>query len=203
MARTDRQPRQRLDPDARRQAIFDAAVTAFAEQPYPDVTVSSIASRAGASDALLYRYFAGKEDLYTQVIRVAIDDLVARQSATLDALATSVSVRDRLRQTSAVYLDHIVIHPEAWAMPLRSPGTEPSAAATLRTQARADYVERLRDLLSPSTRARHDYALWGYFGFLDTACLRWVERGCPEDERWLLIDAALGALEGALGDWEA
>ncbi|MGB4780024.1 MAG: TetR/AcrR family transcriptional regulator, partial [Microbacterium sp.] len=79
----------------------------------------------------------------------------------------------------------------------------PGVVATLRAEARSEYVERLRALLAPSAARRHEYALWGYFGFLDGACLTWVERGCPDDDRDALIDAALGALEGALGDWAA
>lgn len=201
MARTDRRPRRRLDPDARRSAILDAAAELFAEHPYPEVTVSSIASRAGASDALLYRYFAGKEHLYTEIVRLAIDDLQSRQAAALDALPAGVTVRDRVREATVVYLDHICAHPAAWATPFDAPGTEPAAVAVIRNRTRRDYVQRLRALLAPSTQTRHEYALWGYFGFLDAACLHWVERGCPDDERWSLIDAALGGLEGALGDW--
>ena len=48
---------------------------------------------------------------------------------------------------------------------------------------------------------RHAYALAGYFGFVDAATLRWLGAGCPEAERYPLVDAALGALQGALGDW--
>src|SRR5665648_1078179 len=61
----------------------------------------------------------------------------------------------------------------------------------------------IADLLARTTAARHEFALWGFFGFLDAACLCWVERGCPDDERVALVDAGLGALEGALGDWAA
>lgn len=203
MARTDRQPRRRLDPNARRSAILDAAALSFAEQPYAEVTIASVASRAGASDALIYRYFSGKEELYAEIVRLAIDGLLSRQTAALDALPPGVPVRDRIRETTLVYLDHIATHPAAWAMPLSTPGTEPAAAAAIRVRARRDYVDRLRALLSPSTQARHEYALWGYFGFLDAACLRWVERGCPDGDRSPLVDAALGALEGGLGDWSA
>ena len=112
-------------------------------------------------------------------------------------------MRDRIRAATMVYLNHIATHPDAWAMPMRRPGGEPAAVAELRARTRCDYVKRLQDLLVPSTQARHDYALWGYFGFIDAAALRWVGKGCPEEDRWALIDAALGALEGALGDWAA
>ncbi|GAB3914104.1 hypothetical protein GCM10011575_18520 [Microlunatus endophyticus] len=203
MARTDRQPRTRLAPDSRRAAIQDAAAEAFATHPYAEVTISAIARQAGASDALLYRYFSGKEDLYAEIVRLSIDRLITQQAAALGALPSGVPVRDRLREAAQVYLDHIATHPDAWAMPLRSPGTEPASAAAIRLAACRDYVERLRQLLAPSAQLRHEYALWGYFGFLDAACLQWVERGCPDDDRQALIDAVLGALEGALGDWAA
>ena len=199
----DRQPRRRLDPDERRASILDAAAAVFAEHPYPEVTVSAIATRAGASDALLYRYFPGKDAIYAETVRSAIDTLLERQTAALQALDRGVPPRDRVREATLVYLDHIAEHPAAWATPLLTPNTEPLAAAEIRTRTRQEYVRRLDALLEPSDRARHDYALWGYFGFLDAACLRWVERGCPDDERWSLVDAALGALEGGLGDWAA
>lgn len=203
MVRTDRRPRRRLDPDSRRAAILEAAAAAFAAHPYAEVTISSIAAEAYSSNALVYRYFANKEDLYAEVVQVAIADLLTRQAEALDALPDGVPVRDRIRAATMVYLDHIATHPDAWAMPMRRPGGEPAAVAELRARTRCDYVKRLQGLLAPSTQARHDYALWGYFGFIDAAALRWVGKGCPEEDRWALIDAALGALEGALGDWAA
>jgi AcrR family transcriptional regulator len=201
--RTDRQPRRRLDPDQRREAILAAASEAFADATYAEVTVSAIAARAGASEALLYRYFTGKDQLYTELVRSMLDTLLERQAATVEALPDGVPVRDRVRATTIVYLDHIATHPREWATPLSRPGSEPAATADVRAAARRSSVERLGDLLTPSGARRHDYAVWGYFGFLDTACLRWVQLGCPADDRWALIDAALGALEGALGDWAA
>ncbi len=203
MTRTDLRPRRRLDPDSRRAAILEAAIEAFAAHPYGEVTISSISDAAGSSNALVYRYFENKESLYTEVVRLAIKDLRTSQAAVIARLPRGVPVRDQIRAATVVYLDHIASHPDAWAMPMRQPGGEPPAAADLRTRARSDYVEDLAGLLEPNGQRRHEYALWGYFGFIDTACLRWVERGCPADDRWPLIDSALGALEGALGDWAA
>ncbi len=203
MGRTDRKPRSRLDPDSRRAAILEAAATAFATHPYGDVTISAIAADANASNALVYRYFKGKEDLYVEIVKLAVRDLMDRQVGALEELPDEVPVRDRIQSATEVYLDHIASHPEAWAMPMRNPGSEPAAAAKVRQAARLDYVKHLSGLLSPSSQRRHEYALWGYFGFIDAACLRWVDEGCPPDDRWSLIEAALGALQGALGDWAA
>ena len=201
MARTDRAPRRRLDPDQRRAAILEAAVEAFAERGYPDVTMAAVGAAAGASEALVYRYFGSKDALYLEIVRSAIDDLRVRQAAALAALADGVPVRDRVRAATQVYLDHIAHHPVSWALPLRRPGSEPAAVADLRRAIRAEYVDGLAGWLAPDSSRRREFALWGYFGFLDAGCLRWVDRGCPDDDRWSLIDAALGALEGALGDW--
>lgn len=203
MARTDRRPRRRLDPDSRRAAILSAAREAFANHPYNEVTLSAISDEAEASASLLYRYFGSKEDLYAEVVRSSIEDLMARQATAVKELPSGAPVRDRIMAMIVVYLDHIASHPQSWALPIRQPGSEPPALAQLRARARRDQVENLSSLLNPGQQERHTYALWGYFGFLDAACLHWVESGCLKNDRWAVIDAALGALQGGLGDWAA
>ncbi len=203
MARSDHRPRQRLDPDARREAILAAATAAFARSPYGEVTVAAVAADAEASEALVYRYFNGKDHLYAEVLRSGLADFVARETDTLAALADGTPARERVRAAVGVYLDTVARYPNAWAAPLRGTGAEPAAAADVRRDARRDYVERLRALLAPNTTRRHEYALWGFGGFLDAACLHWVEAGCPADDREPIVETVLGALEGALGDWAA
>ena len=198
--RADRAPRRRLDVDQRREAILTAARSLYAKAPYPEVPISQIAQAAGASPALVFHYFGSKAALYAAVVDAAIQALGDAQRTAQAQLGPGVSARDRVRASLLVYLDHIATHPATWAAPLLG-GEEPREALDLRHRARAGYVAALRDLLRPATWARHDYALWGYFGFLDQACLHWVETGCPGTDRHALIDAALGALEGALGDW--
>lgn len=198
--RTDRAPRRRLDVDQRREAILAAARGLYAKAPYPEVSIAQIARAASASPALVFHYFGSKAALYAAVVDDAIQTLADAQRAAQAELDRGVSARDQVRASLLVYLDHIATHPTTWAAPLLG-GQEPREALDVRHRARAGYVAALRDLLKLSTWARHDYALWGYFGFLDQACLRWVETGCPDTDRHALIDAALGALEGALGDW--
>jgi AcrR family transcriptional regulator len=203
MTRTDHRPRQRLDPDARRGAILAAATAAFARSTYGEVTVAAVAADAGASEPLVYRYFSGKDHLYAAVLRAGLEDFMTREAEALAALPEGTPARERVRASVGVYLDAVAWYPNAWAAPLRGTGAEPTAAAAVRSDARRDYIERLRTLLAPSTTRRHEYALWGFVGFLDSACLRWVDGGCPADDRDPVVDAVLGALEGALGDWAA
>lgn len=200
MTPQDRTPRQRLDADARRAAILDAARVAFAEATYAEVSVAQIATAAGGSPGLVFHYFTSKAGLYTAVVADTVTRLADRQRAADEALPANSSARDRVRTSLLIYLDHVASHPRAWAAPLVD-GQEPPGALRVRHDARARYVAALRDVLEPADWPRHTYALWGFFGFLDQACLHWVSAGCPEDDRFALVDAALGALEGALGDW--
>jgi len=199
--RTDRTPRRRLDPDQRRDAIMDAAALAFAAAPYPEVSVVAVADRAGASQALVHKYFDGKAGLYADAVQRELDARADRWRAAVAALGAHAPARDRVRALLLVQLDHLAAAPTAWASPLLARGDEPAAALGVRQEARAALVEELRGLLLPDGTLRRDYALWGFLGFLDGACAAWLGRGCPADERWSLVDAALGALEGALGDW--
>lgn len=199
--RADRRPRQRLDEATRRAEILAAAGRAFAATPYDQVRLVEVARQAGASEALVFRYFGSKADLYAAVIAAAGDDLRARQERADAELGTHPSARDRVRSSLSVYLDHIAAGAVGWAAPFLVPGAEPAAAVAVRRAEREEYVALLAQVLRVRDWPRHRYAVWGYVGFLDGACLAWVERGCPESERHALVEAALGALEGALGDW--
>lgn len=54
-------------PD-RRQALIEAALDLFALQGYNGTTTRQIAERAGVTEAIIYRHFPRKEDLYWAVL---------------------------------------------------------------------------------------------------------------------------------------
>lgn len=201
MTSPDLRRRTRLDSQTRRREILEHAVTAFDATAYDEVTVAAVATLAGTSEALVYRYFATKAGLYAQVVQLNVQRLTDAQQAAVAALPPGTSARERVRASLAVYLDHVASRPLGWAAPYRAPATDPEPAAAIRRQARATSVEILRELLMPNQGLRHDYALHGFVGYVETACLHWVDLGCPDSHRDSLIEAALGCLEGALGDW--
>ncbi len=201
MDRPDRPTRRRLPPEERRASILAAAAEAFARQAYDEVGVASIADAAGVSEALVHRYFEGKAGLYAEVVRGQVSALAEAERAAQQELPERLAVRERIKVGLEVLLDHIADHPEGWAPPLRGAGTEPEEAVTIRREARASYVAALRRLIGVHGWRRHDYAVEGTLGFLDAACLAWAEAGCPPEDRGHLVEATLGALEGALGDW--
>ena len=194
--------RRRLSTQERRAVILAAARDAFASSAYAEVSTAQVAEASGSSTGLVFHYFGSKAQLYAEVVRGAMQDRAAALASAQAALPDGVPVRDRVRAAVMVQLDHVAGRPGVWASPLGG-GEEPPEALAVRREARADEVDALRALLPVVGGARHEYALWGWLGFLDQVCLRWTRAGCPDDERHSLADAALGALEGALGDWGA
>lgn len=192
--------RRRLSTEERRAAILAAALEAFAGSSYADVSAARVAEASGSSTGLVFHYFGSKAQLYADVVRGGLQDLAQAQAKAQAELPEGVPVRDRVRAAVLVRLDHAAGRPGGRVLALVG-GEEPPEALAVRREARAAEVESLRALLPLTRWARHEYALWGWFGFLDQVCLRWSETGCPEDQRHPLADAALGALEGALGDW--
>ncbi len=193
--------RRRLAPEARRESILAAASSAFTNTPYEQVQVGAVAEAAGASEALVFRYFGTKAGLYAAVVDAAIAELAARRRAALDALPAGVPVRDRVQAIIGVYLDHVAEGALGWSAPLLAPGAEPEPVRAVRRAARDADVAALRALLGVGPWLRHEYAVRGSLGFLDAVGQEWVARGCLDDERESLVAAAVGALEGALGDW--
>lgn len=191
--------RRRLDSDARRAAIVDAARAAWAGATYAEVSAAQIATHAGASTALVFHYFGSKAGLYAAVVEAELGELSAAQDAALAALPPGVPVRDRVRAALEAYLTHVEAR-AAQGVPAASV-QEPTEALAVRTAAREASLERLRGLLGVGHWARHHHALVGFLGFVDGAAAAWAASGCPDAERHPLMDACLGALEGALGDW--
>jgi hypothetical protein len=63
-----RAPARRRDAEATKQAILEAAQSAFSEAGYDQVGLREIASRAGVDVALIGRYFGSKEELFTAAL---------------------------------------------------------------------------------------------------------------------------------------
>src|SRR5262245_61986393 len=78
---------RRLTADARRERLLAAARKLFSRQGYQGTTTKQIAHEAGVTEAIVFRHFRGKEDLYWSVIsaQIAIHDGRSRLKELLDA----------------------------------------------------------------------------------------------------------------------
>jgi len=61
------QGKQRISGEQRRQAIIKAAVPVFAKKGFHAATSRELANAAGVSEALLYKHFPSKKDMYDAI----------------------------------------------------------------------------------------------------------------------------------------
>jgi TetR/AcrR family transcriptional regulator, transcriptional repressor of aconitase len=81
----------RLDSDERRKAIVASAVPLFARRGFAGTTTKELAEAAGISEALLYRHFPSKKQLYDEILRSGCEGEPALEClATLEASTTTL-----------------------------------------------------------------------------------------------------------------
>ena len=66
-------PQTRFSSADRREQILDVATGLFAQQGFQGTTTKLIAEKSGVTEALIFRHFPGKEELYWAVIERKID----------------------------------------------------------------------------------------------------------------------------------
>jgi AcrR family transcriptional regulator len=78
-----------------RQSFVTAAGEAFAELGFEATTMAAVAERAGSSVGNLYKYFAGKQQLFDAAVPLAlVQELTRRTRARIRALGAVKDVRD-------------------------------------------------------------------------------------------------------------
>ncbi|GLB62562.1 putative transcriptional regulator, TetR family protein [Dietzia sp. NCCP-2495] len=75
----------RLPKGARRRQLIDIAGTVFVDQGYHSAGMDDIAVLAGVSKPVLYQHFDSKRDLYLEVLRHHVDELLGRIRTALES----------------------------------------------------------------------------------------------------------------------
>ncbi|MDR7328929.1 TetR/AcrR family transcriptional regulator [Corynebacterium guangdongense] len=189
--------RRRLSTAERRHDILTAAREHFRRSPFAEVSVPAIADDAGSSQSLIYHYFRSKPGLHTATVAHALESQHRRRAEALAALEDGQPLHYRVETLFLAHLDAIAEEP------LLLPGaTEPESTLLVRREAETAFAQELSDLIGVGdATARHRWAVTGIIGFLHRAAGLWSRDGFPADQRRPLIEATLGAMEGALGDW--
>lgn len=101
--------------DRRREELMAAALELFSRHDAEDVSVDDVAFAAGASRALVYHYFGGKQELYVAALRSAAADLEAR----LRPAAGGGSALEEIADGLTRYFDFVEDHAAGFAALLR------------------------------------------------------------------------------------
>lgn len=99
----------------KRSAIMEAATTLFLQRGYLGTSVDQIAALAGVSKPTVYRFFADKEQLLTEIVFGSLDQRSAPFHAELAALAQSNDLTPDLRGLARDYIK-VVTQPSGLAL---------------------------------------------------------------------------------------
>ncbi len=114
----------RKKTEEKRQSIIEAAHQVFMEVGFHQASMAEIAARSGASKATVYGYFSSKEELFTEVMVNAADEI----HASFGQLTLEIPLRDSLIAFGRHYLPAI-LHPSIIA--IRRLAIEESGRSTL------------------------------------------------------------------------
>jgi AcrR family transcriptional regulator len=101
------QPPGRLSADQRRKQLIDTATQLFATRGFSGTTTREIAAAAGVNEAIIFRFFPHKDDLYAAILESKSAD--ARTDALVETLRTAADAGDDVAVVATV-VHHIVDH---------------------------------------------------------------------------------------------
>jgi AcrR family transcriptional regulator len=188
-------PRRRLKPEVRRERLLEAAASVFAERGYEAARIEQIAETADVSAGLLYRHFAGKRELYAELVHRADQELLRHLA---DAAAPGPPSGRRLARGLDAVLVFVEGHPDLWRMLVRDV-VDPEIAA-LRRESHRQAVTAVADLirLDPELGRRQvgepeiERMAVLIVGSTSTLAEWWIEH--PEVEREELISTLMNVL---------
>ncbi|GAA2602928.1 TetR/AcrR family transcriptional regulator [Streptomyces axinellae] len=197
---------RRLSVDERRSQLLLHALDLFARRPPEDVSLDDVATSAGVSRPLVYRYFpGGKQQLYEAALRSAADHLERCFAEPHTGPLTT-----RLARALDRYLAFVDEH-DAGFMALLQGGSvvETSRTDAIVDEVRRDAAEQILTHLGASGRPRSRLRLTvrTWIAAVEAASLIWLDEGkqppLPELRDWLVDHFVAVLTATAAGDADA
>ncbi len=190
--------RRRLTVEDRRRELLQACLKLLGTRPWDEIAMIDVADAAGVSKPLLYHYFSTKSDLYLATVEWAANDLRNATAPDLD-----LPLDQRLLRSLATHLDWIDANDLAYRAILQGGNSGDLQVECIVETSRNQVVVRLAEAfdveqITPTLRI----ALRGWVGFLESACLEWLEtRPITKAELARLLAASVtnGPLRAATG----
>lgn len=103
--------RERWDPARRRQQLLSVAESVFAERGYQGTSVNDVASAAGVTRTLVYKYFKDTDEIYLACVRSARSELEERFAT---AALAEVAPDAQLRAGLTAYFEFVQTRAPLW-----------------------------------------------------------------------------------------
>lgn len=163
--------RRRLTVADRRRELLRACLELIGTRPWDEVSMADVARAAGSSKPLLYHYFSTKSELYLAAVRTAADEL-----RTASTPSPGLTPYRALHEALVAHVEWIDGNAGAYRAVLQGGlSADPDVQAIIE-ESRADVVARLAQgfglrRVSPTQRT----VMRGWVGFLEGACLDWLD----------------------------
>lgn len=125
----------RMAPSRRREQLADVAAAMIEADGVDALSMTALAEAAGVTRALVYRYFPGREEVITEVLRRQAEELLAATAPRAGATA-----RENLERSLSVYVEHFARTLER----VRDGASPTSLTRAIAAHARDVQVERVR-----------------------------------------------------------
>jgi AcrR family transcriptional regulator len=182
--------RIRLSAEERREEILAAAKAVFGRAGYHGATTREIAATAKVSEALLYQHFRGKQQLFTELVVGAAQDLAGR-------LLEARSASDPLRASVAAYLDFVEAEGDCYRIFFRQAVLAEPAFQRLSRELWDHFIKVLRDGVVTGELRAHALA-----GMMHELALWWLDRGRPDKPALIEAGCRLAAAIAQTEVWD-
>ncbi len=185
----------RLGVDERRRLLLELGADLFTRHAYDELSMAKIAREAGISKALLYHYFPSKEAYFLATLEEKANELQQRTEPNPD-----LPPFEQLSASLDAYLAWIEENAGSYDKMIRNAGAAPEVRALL-DRVRSETAKRILAGLSPAGPPSPVLrtAIRGWLGFMDGACLDWVNHKDLEREvlHGLLVSTLTAAVLAA------
>jgi AcrR family transcriptional regulator len=153
----------------RREEILDAAAELFAERGYHGVSIDDIGAAVGMSGPGIYRHFAGKEDVLSQMLLRISHELLDEGGRRVVAAADAFAALDALLRW---HVDFALSRPALITVQERELGNVPEPARRQIRRLQRLYVEEwvtvLSEVMPAASQERLRAATHATFGLLNS-----------------------------------
>ncbi len=183
-----------MSPEARRDQLIALGLRMVSERPLDEVSIDAIAEVAGVSRALLFHYFASKQEFHVAIAKAQGEEML-RLTAPDETLDDPLAI---LWSSLSAFVDYVSEHRSAYTAFLRGASSTDPAMRAVIDGTRAVMAERILDHapalgveVTPAVRL----ATFGWIAFVEEVTIGWLtDEEITRDHLLALISSSLPAL---------